>query len=610
MSAFLSCHLPARARRHRHGVLPLALVAALAGCSDAAPPSAARPQSLASAPAAPAQSLASAPATPAAVEAALVDEIAATLQACSYDGAPVRIGADRIGPPPSGDCRDMVARIMQFTGLPQNFDVMEAPVPNAAAVIVLDEQKMPRRVIAFNNDFMNVVSRATGGNAWAPVSIMAHEIGHHLSGHTITPGGSQPPTELEADKFSGFVLYKMGATLDDAQKAMATLVADGPDGATHPGRRKRLTAIEEGWQQACVQQGAGECHGALGIALRVASVDDAAPRPVESAPAAESRPARERVEVAAAPTPSISATPPAGPSAGPAKTGVDVVPAPGSTPSKFGQFVYDEFGLLDPEGRAEAESRMFGFARDSGIEVVTLLVKDLHGMSAQDYAYAMMRQLRVGKLDVGNGAVVVVAPEQRASAIAIGPGLLIEVGNLQELNLSSLENFIEDAWPVCTRYGNCKGWTENFFLTSDRIARSGQHWEWTVRYPSLAELKAVHDREFAERMESGASYDPDQSLTWRKIARFNGTVVDLSPDPNDRAHFVNGKHAEMVGPAVLVRSDDGIDAMLYVHPHAQGLMPAGKLVEGARYGFVIREHSLHNDTPQLDLLSYDALGGT
>lgn len=581
---------------HSRGLLHLALATVLAGCSDAAPPPSAPP----------AQSLAAVPARPvaAADEAALVDEIAATLQACSYDGAPVRIGAERIGPPPSGDCRDMVAKIMQFTGLPQNFDVMEAPVPNAAAVIVLDEQKLPRRVIAFNSDFMDVVSRATGGNTWAPVSIMAHEIGHHLSGHTITPGGSQPPTELEADKFSGFVLYKMGASLPDAQKAMATLVADGPDGTTHPGRGKRLAAIEEGWQQACVQQGGGECRGALGIAMRVASTDDATPPPVTSAdpvPAQEPAVARGPVEVAAAPpVASVHAS---------ARSGADMVPAPGSTPSKFGQFVYDEFGLLDPEGRAEAERRMFGFARDSGVEVVTLLVKDLHGMSAQDYAYAMMRQLRVGKLDVGNGAVVVVAPEQRQSAIAIGPGLLIEVGNLQELNLTSLGSFIEDAWPVCTKYGNCKGWTENFFLTSDRIARSGQAWEWTVRYPSLAEMKSVHDREFAERMESGSRYDPDKSLTWRKIARFSGTVVSLSPDPADRAHFVNEKHAEMVGPAVLVRSDDGIDAMLYVHPHAQGLMPAGKLVEGARYGFVIREHSLHNDTPQLDLLSYDALGG-
>jgi hypothetical protein len=577
---------------------PFAFAAALAGCSDVAPP----PSTL------PSQALSAAAARPLAAtdEAALVDEIAATLQACSYDGSPVRIGADRIGPPPSGDCRDMVAKIMQFTGLPQNFDVMEAPVPNAAAVIVLDEKKLPRRVIAFNGDFMDVVSRATGGNAWAPVSIMAHEIGHHLSGHTITPGGSQPPTELEADKFSGFVLYKMGASLPDAQKAMATLVADGPDGSTHPGRGKRLAAIEEGWQQACVQQGGGECRGVLGMAQRVASADDGTPPPVISAdpaPVAETVAARQPVEVAVADAqPTVGAHPTA-------TSAAHVVPAPGSTPSKFSQFVYDEFGLLDPAGLAEAERRMFGFARDSGVEVVTLLVKDLHGMSARDYAYAMMRQLRVGKLDVGNGAVVVVAPVLRESAIAIGPGLLIEVGNLQELNLASLETFIEDAWPVCTKYGNCKGWTENFFLASDRIARSGRDWEWTVRYPSLAEMKAVHDREFAERMDSGNRYEPSQSLTWRKIARFSGTVVSLAPDPEDRAHFVNDKHAEMVGPAVLVRSDDGIEAMLYVHPHAQGLMPAGKLVEGARYGFVIREHSLYNDTPQLDLLSYDALDG-
>ena len=92
----------------------------------------------------------------------------------------------------------------------------------AAAVIVLDDDRIPQRVIAFNKDFIGLVKRATGGNAWAPVSVMAHEIGHHLSGHTITPGGSQPPTELEADKFSGFVLYKMGASLDDASSASIT----------------------------------------------------------------------------------------------------------------------------------------------------------------------------------------------------------------------------------------------------------------------------------------------------------------------------------------------------------------------------------------------------
>ena len=60
-----------------------------------------------------------------------------------------------------------------------------------------------QRVIAFNRDFLNIVRSATGGNAWAPVSIMAHEIGHHLSGHTITPGGSQPdPMRTSVDSMA------------------------------------------------------------------------------------------------------------------------------------------------------------------------------------------------------------------------------------------------------------------------------------------------------------------------------------------------------------------------------------------------------------------------
>ena len=92
-------------------------------------------------------------------ERALVDEVASALQACSYDGTPVRIAG--VGGAAPSDCRDMVAQIMRYTGLPQNFTVVEAPVPNAAAVILLDDQRIPQRVIAFNKDFMGIVRSAT-----------------------------------------------------------------------------------------------------------------------------------------------------------------------------------------------------------------------------------------------------------------------------------------------------------------------------------------------------------------------------------------------------------------------------------------------------------------
>src|SRR5690606_26749161 len=55
--------------------------------------------------------------------------------------------------------------------------------------------------------------------------------------------------ELEADEFSGFVLRKMGASLAEAQAAMAVL-SDERETATHPGRRSRLTAISNGWRNA------------------------------------------------------------------------------------------------------------------------------------------------------------------------------------------------------------------------------------------------------------------------------------------------------------------------------------------------------------------------
>ena len=161
-------------------------------------------------------------------KAQLVADLAATLQACSYDGSPLAFSPPDLSKG-GGTGKQVVAEIMKYTGLPANFVVVEGKVPNAAAVIMQGPDQVPRRVIAYNPAFMGQVIEATKSNNWAPVSIMAHEIGHHLSGHTIVPGGSQPPIELESDKFSGFVLYKMGAPLADAQRAIASA------GTRHPG---------------------------------------------------------------------------------------------------------------------------------------------------------------------------------------------------------------------------------------------------------------------------------------------------------------------------------------------------------------------------------------
>ena len=134
-------------------------------------------------------------------------------------------------------------RIMTYTGLPANFEIKAADVPNAAAVINGD-----KRLILYNQYFMLRIRDETNTD-WSAISILAHEIGHHLSGHTLGSIGSRPDKELEADRFSGFVLFRMGATLEQARAAMEK-IADPVGNKTHPPRSARLAAITNGWVSA------------------------------------------------------------------------------------------------------------------------------------------------------------------------------------------------------------------------------------------------------------------------------------------------------------------------------------------------------------------------
>ena len=500
-------------------------------------------------------------------KAQLVADLAATLQACSYDGSPLAFSPPDLSKG-GGTGKQVVAEIMKYTGLPANFVVVEGKVPNAAAVIMQGSDQVPRRVIAYNPAFMGQVIEATKSNNWAPVSIMAHEIGHHLSGHTIVPGGSQPPIELESDKFSGFVLYKMGAPLADAQRAIATLIPEA-DGETHPGRRKRLAAIANGWTEACELQGGGAaCQG--GKPVGVAQAPAAAP---SAAPAATTAPAAVAQVLPKADTAAL--------------------------PSKGGAFIYDEFGILDPAIRAQFEKQMRDHAEKTGVEIVTLLVKDLDGKTAEEYAHAMMRQLRVGKLDVGNGAVLVVAPEQNQAAAVLGAGVALEMGSHDKGE--QLVRWIKLAWPLCKKKNACGGWTENLMGAADHLRRDTSHADWTIAYTSLGDLQK------ADAAESGKSVKPQDSKTWRKITRLSGTVESLNPPTGVKSAYVNESKVKDGKKAVLMRSSEGLTTMLYVDPRTEALMPGGKLQEGKAYTVIARSNLLSwnpKDTQSLDLLSY------
>ena len=146
----------------------------------------------------------------------------------------------------TNDAEKIVARIMETVGLECNFKIKVANVPNVEANI-----RHHQRYILYNPEFINQVNKATK-DRWASIFILAHEIGHHLNGHTIVSMNSRPGIELEADQFAGFILCKMGATLEQSQLAMH-FIANIEASKTHPARAERLIAIEKGWDKADAQ---------------------------------------------------------------------------------------------------------------------------------------------------------------------------------------------------------------------------------------------------------------------------------------------------------------------------------------------------------------------
>ena len=142
-----------------------------------------------------------------------------------------------------GEADGVIRSIMSVVGLKPNFEVRAADISNAAAVIYDGE-----RYILYDRNFIQSINNASS-TSWAGISILAHEIGHHLNGHTLNRGGSNPADELEADEFSGFVLRKLGSSLEEAQAAMQ-MMSEDYETSTHPERNRRLRAIALGWNNA------------------------------------------------------------------------------------------------------------------------------------------------------------------------------------------------------------------------------------------------------------------------------------------------------------------------------------------------------------------------
>ena len=111
------------------------------------------------------------------------------------------------------------------------------------------------RYILYDRDFMNTLD---SGSNWGNLFILAHEVGHHINGHSLDIllyKSVEPKTlkqrrqqELEADEFAGFILAKLGGSLSSCNDVITKISNNSDDTYnTHPSRNKRIGAVRKGY---------------------------------------------------------------------------------------------------------------------------------------------------------------------------------------------------------------------------------------------------------------------------------------------------------------------------------------------------------------------------
>lgn len=154
------------------------------------------------------------------------------------------------------EAENALDRILSVIGASKRFVLQ--PCDNIDNAVAVSYKGV--RYILYDKEFMNSVS---SGNNWSNLFILAHEVGHHINGHsldlvlyateTVEAGTlvSRRQQELEADEFAGFILGKLGASIQQTNQAINFLATDSDDTySSHPSKSKRLAAVSSGFNNA------------------------------------------------------------------------------------------------------------------------------------------------------------------------------------------------------------------------------------------------------------------------------------------------------------------------------------------------------------------------
>ena len=144
---------------------------------------------------------------------------------------------------PDQEVADVISSILQTIGIPKGFNVQKGNVQGIIAV-----KNEDKRYIIYDEAYLNEIRRGNNGY-WVERGIFAHVIAHHISNHGLTVEPGRSLTELEADKFVGMTLQKMGATSVEVIEAL-NMVRNIMAEDYYLENISRISATERGWNQS------------------------------------------------------------------------------------------------------------------------------------------------------------------------------------------------------------------------------------------------------------------------------------------------------------------------------------------------------------------------
>lgn len=85
--------------------------------------------------------------------------------------------------------------------------------------------------------------------------------------------------------------------------------------------------------------------------------------------------------------------------------------------------VVDNAHMLDPATRQQLTEQLQALEQTTGDQIVVVTVPDLQGVPIEDYGYQLGRQWGIGQKGKDNGALLIVARDERKLRIEVGYGL-------------------------------------------------------------------------------------------------------------------------------------------------------------------------------------------